>query len=157
MRNCRAGQLHAHPKPASKKNGAPSLPLTCPPAAGAFMPLRCRAPGERLQVKQAAGKSELAEGVSGLTKGPARTGVRELTYRLAFIANGTQVRRRCRLARPGVAGLVCTRSGRRDRGSAPRRAGGRANGCARPAGAAPLPLHRRALLRFALLCFLWCG
>ena len=30
------------------------------------------------------------DGISGLVNGPARTGVRELTYRLAFIASGTQ-------------------------------------------------------------------
>jgi hypothetical protein len=29
--------------------------------------------------------------VTGLKNGPARTGVRELTYRLVFIASGTQV------------------------------------------------------------------
>lgn len=53
----------------------------------------CSAPGERLQAKLGGGdKSGLAEGVTGLKNGPARTGVRELTYRLVFIASGTQVR-----------------------------------------------------------------
>lgn len=33
----------------------------------------------------------MSEGVTGLLKGPARTGIRELTYRLVFIACGTQV------------------------------------------------------------------
>lgn len=42
----------------------------------------------------------MAEGMTGLAKGPARTGVRELTYRLCFIANGTQ-----------VGGAYCTRAG----------------------------------------------
>lgn len=52
----------------------------------------CSAPGERLQAKLASGdKAGMSEGVTGLTKGPARTGVRELTYRLVFIACGTQV------------------------------------------------------------------
>lgn len=52
----------------------------------------CSAPGERLQAKLGGGdKSGLSEGVTGLRNGPARTGVRELTYRLVFIASGTQV------------------------------------------------------------------
>ncbi len=54
------------------------------------------APGERLQAKLGGGdKSGLSEGVTGLRNGPARTGVRELTYRLVFIASGTQVRWLC--------------------------------------------------------------
>ncbi|KAL4525564.1 hypothetical protein Ndes2437B_g04009 [Nannochloris sp. 'desiccata'] len=49
------------------------------------------APGERLKTRQSGvERSAPAEGVTGLTNGPARTGVRELTYRLAFIACGTQ-------------------------------------------------------------------
>ncbi|KAL4448853.1 hypothetical protein ABPG77_007570 [Micractinium sp. CCAP 211/92] len=49
------------------------------------------APGERLQAKLASGdKAGMSEGVTGLHKGPARTGIRELTYRLVFIACGTQ-------------------------------------------------------------------
>jgi DNA replication licensing factor MCM6 len=49
------------------------------------------APGERLQSKLAGvERAGPSEGVSGLTSGPARTGARELTYRLAFIACGTQ-------------------------------------------------------------------
>ncbi|PSC76526.1 DNA replication licensing factor Mcm6 [Micractinium conductrix] len=49
------------------------------------------APGERLQAKlQSGDKAGMSEGVTGLTNGPARTGVRELTYRLVFIASGTQ-------------------------------------------------------------------
>ncbi|EFN51204.1 hypothetical protein CHLNCDRAFT_28165, partial [Chlorella variabilis] len=49
------------------------------------------APGERLQAKLQSDKGGLSEGVTGLKSGPARTGVRELTYRLVFIASGTQV------------------------------------------------------------------
>ena len=63
-----------------------------PPPAPAPRP--CSAPGERLQAKLGSGdKSGLSEGVTGLKSGPARTGVRELTYRLVFIASGTQVGR----------------------------------------------------------------
>ena len=55
-------------------------------------PAVCSAPGERLQARLASGdKAGLSEGVTGLKAGPARTGVRELTYRLVFIASGTQV------------------------------------------------------------------
>ncbi|KAI3430537.1 hypothetical protein D9Q98_005130 [Chlorella vulgaris] len=48
------------------------------------------APGERLQARLNSDKGGLSEGVTGLKNGPARTGVRELTYRLVFMANGTQ-------------------------------------------------------------------
>lgn len=49
------------------------------------------APGERLQTRlSGVDRSAPAEGITGLRNGPARTGVRELTYRLAFIACGTQ-------------------------------------------------------------------
>jgi len=49
------------------------------------------APGERLQSRQSGiDRTAPSEGITGLTNGPARTGVRELTYRLAFIACGTQ-------------------------------------------------------------------
>lgn len=51
----------------------------------------CRAPGERLQTKlTGVDRAATTEGISNLTKGPARTGVRELTYKLGFIACGTQ-------------------------------------------------------------------
>ena len=52
------------------------------------------APGERLQSRLAVDRSNQGggsgENVTGLVNGPARTGVRELTYKLAFIACGTQ-------------------------------------------------------------------
>lgn len=52
------------------------------------------APGERLQSRLAVDRSNIGggsgENVTGLVNGPARTGVRELTYKLAFIACGTQ-------------------------------------------------------------------
>ena len=49
------------------------------------------APGERLQTKlSGVDKAPGGDGISGLKNGPARTGVRELTYKLAFIACGTQ-------------------------------------------------------------------
>lgn len=65
-----------------------------PPAALAALPA-CSAPGERLQAKlQSGDKAGMSEGVTGLKNGPARTGVRELTYRLVFIASGTQARLR---------------------------------------------------------------
>ena len=49
------------------------------------------APGERLKSRQSGvDRAMPSEGVTGLTNGPARTGIRELTYRLAFIACGTQ-------------------------------------------------------------------
>jgi hypothetical protein len=53
-------------------------------------PLLRSAPGERLQARLNSDKGGLSEGVTGLKNGPARTGVRELTYRLVFMANGTQ-------------------------------------------------------------------
>ncbi|KDD74713.1 MCM2/3/5 mini chromosome maintenance complex protein, partial [Helicosporidium sp. ATCC 50920] len=48
------------------------------------------APGERLQAKLGSqGRNGTgAEGVTGLRAGPARTGVRELSYRLSFLASG---------------------------------------------------------------------
>lgn len=50
------------------------------------------APGERLRSRQAGvERAAPTEGVTGLINGPARTGVRELTYRLAFIACGAQL------------------------------------------------------------------
>ena len=52
------------------------------------------APGERPQSRLSAANKSDAEGVTGLTQGPARTGVRELTYRLVFIACSTQARAR---------------------------------------------------------------
>lgn len=59
-----------------------AAPASCP----------CSAPGERLQARLGSGdKAGMSEGVTGLKNGPARTGVRELTYRLVFIASGTQV------------------------------------------------------------------
>lgn len=52
------------------------------------------APGERLQSRLAVDRTNVGggsgENVTGLVNGPARTGVRELTYKLAFIACGTQ-------------------------------------------------------------------
>ena len=52
------------------------------------------APGERLQSRLAVDRVNQTggsgENVTGLVNGPARTGVRELTYKLAFIACGTQ-------------------------------------------------------------------
>ena len=52
------------------------------------------APGERLQSRLAVDRTNIGggsgENVTGLVNGPARTGVRELTYKLAFIACGTQ-------------------------------------------------------------------
>ena len=52
------------------------------------------APGERLQSRLAVDRANQTAGsgenVTGLVNGPARTGVRELTYKLAFIACGTQ-------------------------------------------------------------------
>ena len=49
------------------------------------------APGERLKARQSGVERNVPmEGVTGLTNGPARSGVRELTYKLAFIACGTQ-------------------------------------------------------------------
>lgn len=49
------------------------------------------APGERVQSKMGSSdRGGMSEGVTGLNKGPARTGCRELTYRLVFIACGTQ-------------------------------------------------------------------
>ncbi len=49
------------------------------------------APGERLQTRLAGvERGAPAEGVTGLVAGPARTGARELTYRLAFVACGVQ-------------------------------------------------------------------
>lgn len=48
------------------------------------------APGERLQAKQSSDRVGQGEGVTGLVAGPHKTGVRELTYRLCFIACGTQ-------------------------------------------------------------------
>eukprot|EP00887_Chlorella_sp_A99_P007318 scaffold2.g7318.t1 len=48
------------------------------------------APGEKLQARQATDRAGAGEGVTGLTAGVHRTGVRELTYRLVFIACGTQ-------------------------------------------------------------------
>jgi DNA replication licensing factor MCM6 len=48
------------------------------------------APGERVQAKQSSDRAAQGEGVTGLVTGPARTGVRELTYRLCFIASSTQ-------------------------------------------------------------------
>lgn len=62
------------------------------PASAPAAPIARSAPGERLQAKMGSGdKAGLSEGVTGLKNGPARTGVRELTYRLVFIASGTQV------------------------------------------------------------------
>ena len=50
------------------------------------------APGERLKSRQSGvERGTASEGITGLTHGPARTGVRELTYRLAFIACGAQL------------------------------------------------------------------
>lgn len=51
------------------------------------------APGERLQARLSGvdRSSNVQDGaITGLRNGPAQTGVRELTYRLAFIASGTQ-------------------------------------------------------------------
>ena len=48
------------------------------------------APGERIKGKLSVERSSGADGVTGLVNGPARTGVRELTYKLAFISSGTQ-------------------------------------------------------------------
>lgn len=48
------------------------------------------APGERLQTKLSVDRGSGGEGVTGLVNGPARTGVRELTYKLAFVSCGTQ-------------------------------------------------------------------
>jgi hypothetical protein len=77
--------------------GGSALITRCPhtPAAPCLphhRPTRS-APGERLQARLQTDKGGLSEGVTGLRSGPARTGVRELTYRLVFIANGTQVGR----------------------------------------------------------------
>jgi hypothetical protein len=74
--------------------GGSALITRCPhtPAAPCLphhRPTRS-APGERLQARLQTDKGGLSEGVTGLRSGPARTGVRELTYRLVFIANGTQ-------------------------------------------------------------------
>ena len=47
------------------------------------------APGERLQTRlSGVDRSTPMEGITNLRNGPARTGVRELTYKLAFIAGG---------------------------------------------------------------------
>ena len=48
------------------------------------------APGERIKGKLSVERSSGVDGVTGLVNGPARTGVRELTYKLAFISSGTQ-------------------------------------------------------------------
>ncbi|KAL6782688.1 MCM6 [Auxenochlorella protothecoides x Auxenochlorella symbiontica] len=51
------------------------------------------APGERVQARPSGGERGGAApegGVTGLTAGPARTGVRELSYRLAFLACATR-------------------------------------------------------------------
>ena len=69
----------------------PSLTPSPPPPPCPSSPPRS-APGERLESKRsgADGGGPAAEGVTGLLRGPARTGCRELTYRLAFMACGTQ-------------------------------------------------------------------
>lgn len=47
------------------------------------------APGERLQTRlSGVDRSNPTEGITNLRNGPARTGVRELTYKLAFITGG---------------------------------------------------------------------
>jgi DNA replication licensing factor MCM6 len=48
------------------------------------------APGERLQSKLSVERGSGGDAITGLVNGPARTGVRELTYKLAFISCGTQ-------------------------------------------------------------------
>ena len=68
----------------------PTRPLHITPTA---LPPARRAPGERLQSKQNnrdAARGNGDGGVTGLTAGPARTGIRELNYRLAFLACSTR-------------------------------------------------------------------
>lgn len=64
------------------------------------------APGERLHARLSGvdRSSNVQDGaITGLRNGPAQTGVRELTYRLAFIASGTQ-------ALDGSGGMVNIRA-----------------------------------------------